>query len=49
MAVNYPNVSNINLRELHAVTSSSENVIEWCRLHTFLATTIICVVSNEIS
>ena len=29
MAANFPNVSNINLRELHAATSSFKDTIEW--------------------
>ena len=45
MAVNYPNMSNINLRELHAATSSSEDAIEQCRLHILSATATTCVVS----
>ena len=37
MAANFPNVSRMNLRELHAATSSTADAIEWCRLHGLLA------------
>ena len=49
MAANFPNVSNINLRELYALTSSFKDLIKWYRLHALLVIATMCVVSNEIS
>ena len=49
MAANFPNMSNINFRELYALTSSSKDIIKWYRLHALSVTATMYVVSSEIS